>query len=139
MRLIPTRSRRAMRRAQPLTCEAISLDRYALLGVQALDISESGLLISAEDWASPRESVLLHIFGGSTEIVAEAEVARVIEGRRDTDWGPAFGLRFTRISRRRLRRLMGKMRSVPPPVPARHLRVDYAASLRAIPEADADL
>jgi len=130
--LQPARDRGAIRRAVSLPCEAVSLDRCLVLGSRVFDVSATGLLLSADEPARQNEYVLVHLFAGDLKLVAEARVARVIAGARRSDRGPALGLRLSRVSRRALRSLLHRLRGTPPPVPARHVRRDYAATVRAI-------
>ena len=108
------------------------MDRARLLGSRTFDVSASGLLVSALEPARPGETVLVHLFAGERKLVAEARVMRLVAGARRSDRGPAFGLRFSRVSGRALRALMERLRGTPPPVPARRVRADYAATIRAI-------
>lgn len=130
--LLPATERAALRRAVRLEAEAVSMDRFRLLGRRVLDLSATGLLLSADQLARRNEVVLVHLFAGAEKLVAEAEVARVIPGARRTDRGPALGLRFSRVSARALRALLERLRGTPPPIPRRRLRRDYAATVRAI-------
>ena len=108
------------------------MDRYRVLGRQVRDLSATGLLLCADEDAIENEVVLVHLFAGDRDIVAEAHVARVIAGARRSDRGLALGLRFSRVSARALGELMRRLRGTPPPIPRRRLRRDYAATVRAI-------
>lgn len=130
--LQPARDRISVRRAVSVRCEAVSLERFRLLGTETLDLSSSGMLVAADDVATPDEAVLVHLFVGDEDIVAAAEVARVVSGMRRSDRGVALGLRFTRVSSRRLHRLLHRLRGTPPPVPRRSVRLDYARSVQSI-------
>jgi len=128
--------RGAVRRVAPLRCEAVSLERYSVLGTKVLDISETGMLLAAEGHPGDlRELVLVHLFDGASDVALQAEVARVLRGRRSHDRGVALGLAFTRAGGRAFRRLMGRLRGTPPPVPRRRLRRDYASAVAAIARA----
>lgn len=127
--------RRGARRIVALSCEVVSTERYRLLGGHITDISESGMLVHAAQPAQLGEDVLVHLdlhdeFQG--ELTAAARVARVVYGRRQHDANPALGLRFTRVPRRRLARLLASLKGTPPPVPRRPLRRDYAATIARI-------
>lgn len=65
-------------------------------------------------------------------IDAEAEVTRLVHGKRPEDEGRAFGLRFKDLSRISRLILRGNLRRVPPPLPQRPRRMDYAATIRQI-------
>ena len=90
------RVRAAGRRVAPLRCEAVSLERYSILGTKVLDISETGMLLATQsDPGDLHELVLVDLFDGASEVVAQAEVARVLRGRRPHDRGVALGLAST--------------------------------------------
>lgn len=130
--LLSVNDRSSMRRGVSLRCEAVSLDRYCVLGRSTFDVSATGVLLAADELGPRNEVVLLHLYLGDTELVAETQVTRVAPGDRRGDLGPALGLTFTRVSRRALRNLLARLRGWPPPVPARRIRRDYAATVRAI-------
>ncbi len=130
--LAPATDRLALRRVVLLRCEVVSLARYQVVATEALDVSGTGLLVAAADVAEPNEPVLVHLFTGDDDIVAAAEVARVISGMRRSDHGAAFGLRFTRVSTPRLGRLLRMLRGTPPPVPRRRIRRDYASTVHGM-------
>jgi len=91
------------------------------------------MLLAAEgDPGDLHELVLVHLFDGASGVALQAEVARVLRGRRPHDRGVALGLAFTRAGGRAFRRLMGRLRGTPPPVPRRRLRRDYASAVAAI-------
>ena len=58
-----------------------------------------------------------------------ATVTRVIAGRRPTDRGPAIGLRFDSMDSVHRLILRGHLRKIPPPLPQRDQRIDYAATI----------
>ena len=124
-----------MRRVVVLRCEVVSLARYRMVATEVLDVSGTGLLVAANDEADPNEPVVVHLFTGAEDIVAAAEVARVVRGLRQTDRGSAFGLRFTRVPKAPLGRLLHQLRGTPPPVPRRRIRWDYARTVRTIANA----
>jgi hypothetical protein len=62
----------------------------------------------------------------------QAEVTRIIRGRRPEDEGRAFGMKFTNMDHVSRLILRGHLRRVPPPLPQRPTRVDYAATIRQI-------
>jgi hypothetical protein len=121
-----------MRRVVVLRCEVVSLCRYQMLATEVLDVSGTGLLVSSDADAEKSEPVVVHLFTGEDDIVAAAEVSRVVRGLRREDRGEALGLRFTRVPGAPLRRLLRQLHGTPPPVPRRPIRCDYAASVRAI-------
>jgi hypothetical protein len=59
----------------------------------------------------------------------EATVARVVHGRRPGDRGRCFGLEFETLEPEAQAFLRQALRGVPPPLPMREPRIDYAASV----------
>ncbi len=60
---------------------------------------------------------------------AEGTIARVVHGRRPGDSGRCLGLEFDELDPEAKWLLARALRDVPPPVPRRERRVDYAASV----------
>jgi hypothetical protein len=60
---------------------------------------------------------------------AEATVARVVHGRRPGDLGRCFGLSFESLADDAASFLRRALRGVPPPLPMREPRIDYAATV----------
>jgi len=119
------KSRRAMRRAARLECQAVSLDPFNLIAEQVLDVSPLGLLVACDDEAKPGDEVIVSFKApgeGAPWLDAEAEVARVVEGYRTHDPGYCAGLRFTYFERPARNELLARLAGLPPPVPARAVR-----------------
>jgi hypothetical protein len=132
--LVPSQHRRITRRAWRGRCHAISLNDFRMMGQRVLDMSPYGLLVAADTPVDVGERVLVSFQAprGAGWFDAEARVARVIEGWRDGDPGYCMGLRFTRIPLSARMELNERLRGLPPPLPQRHARVDYAESIRRI-------
>jgi hypothetical protein len=62
----------------------------------------------------------------------DATVARIVEGRRPGDRGRALGLTFGSLDSVKRLILRGYLRKIPPPLPRRDLRVDYARTIGKI-------
>ena len=120
-----TKSRRALRRAARLECQAVALDPFHLIAEQALDVSPLGLLVACDAEARPGDDVIVSFRApgpGGPWLDAEAEVARVIEGFREGDPGYCAGLRFTYFERPARNELLTRLAGLPPPIPARAMR-----------------
>ena len=59
----------------------------------------------------------------------EATVARVVHGRRPGDLGRCFGVSFDTLEPDVQAFLRRALRGVPPPLPMREPRIDYAATV----------
>ncbi|MBW2461027.1 MAG: PilZ domain-containing protein [Deltaproteobacteria bacterium] len=132
--LIPPSERRSMRRAFRSNCQAVALDGFRLVGDRILDLSPRGLLLACDDEIVTGEELVVSFKAprGGEFIDVEAVVARVVGGWRPYDPGYAAGLRFTRIDAPDRGELLSRLAGLPPPVPHRRLRADYAETVRRI-------
>lgn len=128
------RDRRSVRRAVAVDCQVVAEDGFRLIGEQTLDLSEQGMLVRSDAEVFPGESVIISMRAPRSRqwLDAEARVVRLVAGRRDRDRGRAVGLRFERMDALDYAVLAGSLRGLPPPLPGRLLRADYAAAIRAI-------
>lgn len=129
--------RRIVRHAARLRCQVVRERDFRLLGTQTLDISGQGLRVAFDDGAEDLEigePVLVSFEATPFGLWFDGAgcVTRIVRGRRPTDRGRAVGVRFERLSSVTRLILRGALRGVPPPVPARPQRMDYAAAVRAI-------
>lgn len=132
--LVPSQHRRSTRRAWQGRCHAISLHDFRMMGQRVLDLSPHGLLVAADTPVEVGERVLVSFQAprGDGWFDAEARVARIVEGWREGDPGYCMGLRFTGIPLSTRLELRQRLQGLPPPLPQRHRRVDYAESVRRI-------
>jgi hypothetical protein len=133
--LFHSTQRNTMRRAVKTPCWAVSLSRGRLLGERLLDLSPEGMFLECRSEVSAGDGVFI-VFkapgSGSLWLRADAEVARVIEGRRDRDRAYGAGLKITRLKNGSYFDLGRCLKGLPPPLPGRHLRVDYAETIRRL-------
>lgn len=132
--LVPAHTRRMIRRALPVECEIVTEGDYRVVGRRGVDLSLEGMLVECEKDLGVGENVLVAFRAPRTQLwfYTGAEVARLVRGFRDTDVGRQVGLRFTQLDNFARTVLTTSLRGVPPPVPARLHRVDYAATVRQI-------
>jgi hypothetical protein len=132
--LVRKNDRREVRRAMLLSCQIVRERDFRLVAETALDVSPDGMLISTEIDLEPGENVFVSF--RATELGlwfdSEARVARVIRGRRPGDKGRAVGINFSTMSRVKRFILRNHLRKVPPPVPKRMQRIDWAATVKEI-------
>jgi hypothetical protein len=128
------RQRRNLRRSVDLHCQAVAEEGFRLIGHRMLDLSPEGALVQTVGEADVGEGVVLTFPapGGFSWIDAEARVVRVIRGRRHGDQGPCVALRFERLDPAARAILSGSLHGLPPPVPSRDVRRDYAATVATI-------
>jgi hypothetical protein len=126
--------RRARRGALRLQCRVVRPLKDELVGKVTLDLSPEGMLVLAEDDVLPGER--LHVSFRATELDipfdTDATVTRLVHNRRPGDSGPALGLCFGSLDSVKRLILRGFLRKIPPPLPKREQRVDYAATVGRI-------
>lgn len=126
--------RREVRRAISMTCQIVRERDFRLVSEKALDVSPDGMLVATDVELEPGENVFVSF--RATELGlwfdTEARVARVIRGRRPGDRGRGVALRFSTLPRVKRLILRGHLRKVPPPIPRRAQRIDWAATIRSI-------
>ncbi len=126
--------RKTVRRAVGTVCQAVTEEGFRLLGERVLDLSAEGMLLSSDQEPELGADVIVSFRAPGTGIWldAEAEVARIVRGRRRSDRARGIGLRFRSLDRVARAVLDASLRGHPPPVPARSVRKDYARTVRAI-------
>ena len=117
-----------------IDCEVVRESDFRLVGHRTLDLSPEGMLVRAADDVHIGEKMLVSFQATPLGIWfdAQAEVIRLVRGRRPEDEGRAFGLRFVDMPPVSRLILRGHLRRVPPPLPKRPRRIDYAATIRSI-------
>lgn len=132
--LLAARDRRALRRRVRISCQAVEEASFTLLARECFDLSVHGMALKA---LSPRPVgtpliVSFRIPGSSYHCDLEARVARVAWGRRREDRHPALGIELLGIDPLSKAVLSARLRGLPPPVPMRKVRIDYAKSIERI-------
>jgi PilZ domain len=134
VRFVRRNDRKEIRRSFELTCQVVRERDFRLVASRALDVSPDGMLVPTEADLQPGESVIVTFRATSLGIWfdTEARVARVIRGKRAGDKGPAVGLSFSSLDKVKRLILRGHLRRVPPPLPRRAQRIDWAATIRSV-------
>jgi hypothetical protein len=131
--LIHAHQRRALRRAVRIACQVVRERDCRLIGRRSVDVSPMGMLVRAEARVLTGEPVFVafRVTLGKTVYAfdVQATVARVIHGRRPGDAGHCLGIEFEELDGDAARILRAALRAVPPPLPMREPRIDYAASV----------
>ena len=131
--LVPVTQRRSVRRAIGLDCQVVRERDFKLLGDWALDLSPLGMLVVTRDDVLTGEEVIVSFPIPRTRVIVDAvaTVARVVHGRRPSDrHRRALGISFESLEPEESKLLRASLRHIPPPVPSRAPRVDYAASVQ---------
>ena len=117
-RLLPWLRYRPIRHLVKLPCQLVRERDFRLVGDRIVNLSSSGLLVTPADPVLTGERLLLSFqWPGSDWVDAEVRVARVMHGRRPTEFGRALGLEFVSIEpqmRRLLARELERLPVVPP-------------------------
>jgi hypothetical protein len=126
--------RKSLRRAVRTECQVVAEEDFRLLGTYTLDLSEEGLLLDggAPCWLGEPVLISLRMPRGTSWIDAEGHVARAIDNQRRGDCGYALGIQFDRMSAVDHAILRASLHGLPPTIPRRHARMDYAGTVRAL-------
>jgi len=114
--LIPRVCRHSVR----LRCQVVRLHDFRLLANTIENISIGGMLAGPSMPANPGEKLIVSFFLPNIRqwLDTDAEVARVIRGRRPQDRGPQLGIRFEGLSAEHEQGLRRALAYVPPAPPA---------------------
>ena len=126
--------RRALRRAVRLDCQVVRERDFKLISSRAVDLSPQGMLVLTDTQVLTGEEVIVSFRAPTTRLWFDcgATVARVIHGRRPGDWGPCLGLDFSGVDDLSRIVLHADLRGLPPPLPRRAPRIDYAETVRRL-------
>jgi hypothetical protein len=129
--LVHAQQRRILRRSVRVDCQVVRERDFKLIGSRGVDMSPMGMLVMAQERVLTGEPVIVsfRLPMSGWWFDAEATVARVVHGRRPGDLGRCFGLSFEAIEPDVQAYLRRALRNVPPPLPMREPRIDYAASV----------
>jgi hypothetical protein len=96
-----------------------------------MDLSPTGMLVKAHERVLTGEPVQVsfRLPVSRMWVAASATIARVLHGRRPGDTGRCLGIEFDSLDPGVLRRLRSSLHNLPPPLPNREPRIDYAASV----------
>lgn len=132
--LVRRQQRRAMRRALRIDCQVVREHDFKLIGRTTVDLSPQGMLVVADERCLTGEDVIVTFRSPLTNawFDCEATIARVLHGRRPGDWGPCVGLDFHGVDDLSRILLHASLRGLPPPLPQRSARVDYAETVRRL-------
>lgn len=126
--------RRSIRHAAELDCHVVAERGFRRIGGKTLDVSPNGLRIASEAAVNVGEQVVLSVRlpRGRTWVDAHGRVARVEHGTRDGDEGRTIAIQFTAMDAMDRALLAGATAKLPPPIPRRTIRKDYAATVNEI-------
>jgi len=130
--LVAAHQRRVLRRAVRVDCQIVRERDFKLIGSRAIDLSPLGMLVMGQEPVLTGEPLFVAFRMPQRNLWfdAIATVARVVHGRRPGDLGRCFGVAFESIEPDVQSFLRCALRNVPPPLPKREPRIDYAATAR---------
>ena len=123
--------RHVLRRSVRLACQAVSEDAFRLVGRRALDLSPAGMLLESDADVRLGDELLVSFRAPQSGLYVDtsARIVRVVAGRRPGDHGRCLGLRFERLDPLMSSMLGASLAGLPPPIPQRAKRMDYAATI----------
>lgn len=132
--VLDARHRAATRRAVRVDCQVVREHDFRLIALRSIDLSTDGMLIRTEAPVDIDDELIvaLRLPNGRSWIDAEARVSRIVRGMRKTDGGRGIALRFSDMDRISEILLEASLRGLPPPVPRRKIRKDYARTVMDI-------
>lgn len=124
--------RRTLRHAAELVCHVVRERGFVHIAGSTLDISVDGMRVASDAEVQVGDDVVLSVRLPRSRqwIDAQGRVVRIERGVRDGDKGRAIAIAFTAIDPVDRAMLAGATSAVPPPVPRRMVRRDYAATIR---------
>ena len=126
--------RKALRRQVRVPCQVVRESDFCLVADACLDLSPRGMRVCSISPVALNTPVLVsfRVPAAGVHMDVNAVVTRVARGRRHGERGATLGLSFVDLSPVEAVTLSARLRGLPPPAPARHLRKDYAGVVRAI-------
>jgi hypothetical protein len=131
--IFPARDRKSVRRAVDARCEAVADRGFRWLGRTLRDLSPEGAFLATDAELELGEEVYLAFQAPRTRlwIDACARVVRRVGGAGEGE-ERGVGLRFEALDPADRAVLEATLERLPPPVPARPPRRDYASALLAL-------
>jgi hypothetical protein len=129
--VLGARDRLSIRRGVEVDCQVVTDADFRLVGIRARDISTRGMLVISSENIAIGEELLLSMKLPRTQIWidAEAVVVRHVRGRRDGDRARGLGIHFTKLDTISRVMLSTSLIGLPPPIPSRSVRKDYARTV----------
>jgi hypothetical protein len=135
--LVRTSERCALRHAVDLSCSVVREKDSRLTSLRAIDLSPHGIRVELKDVdvdLGDRFFVSFRLSPFGIWYCSDAYATRMLHGRRPKERARSLGLRFGSLSAVSRLCIRGALRRVPPHLPQRERRIDYAATVRKILE-----
>jgi c-di-GMP-binding flagellar brake protein YcgR len=123
-----------IRRMLKLPCVVVRESTFRPIASATTDVSIDGMQVMSDSDVELGETVLITFRATHLDIWfdTDATIVRINQARRDEDRARTLGLRFDTLDPIARRMLHASWRHVPPPLPKRAARIDYAATVRDI-------
>jgi|HubBroStandDraft_1064217.scaffolds.fasta_scaffold266889_2 hypothetical protein len=128
-------TRRCLRHGVDLPCSIVCEKDFRLASLRAMDLSPDGMRVELRDVdveAGDRLFVCFRTKPDGRWFFTDAFAVRLLRGRRPGEKGPSLGLRFGSLSRTSRRCVEADLHGMPPLLPQREPRIDYAATIARI-------
>jgi hypothetical protein len=128
-------ARRDVRHAVDLPCSVVREEDSQLVSRHAVDLSPNGIRVDVsriDIQAGDRFLVCFPATALGTWFYTSAVAARLLCGRRSGESCPSLALLFASLSTASRQSVRGALRGVPPLLPQREPRIDYAATVERI-------
>ena len=129
--LVHVQQRRVLRRSVRVDCQVVRERDFRLVGSRGVDLSPDGMLVMAPGARADRGAARRGVPAAAQRLLVRRRGPRRprLHGRRPGDKGRCFGLEFEPLEPDVEFFLRRALRGVPPPLPMREPRIDYAASV----------
>jgi len=133
--LVRASGRHTIRRAVEVSCCVVRQSDGKIIGRRGFDLSPYGMRVELKDIdveLGDRFFVCFRTTPFGIWFYTDAHATRVLHGRRPKEEGRALGLKFGSLSAVSRLCIRGALRRVPPHLPQRDQRIDYAATIGQI-------
>lgn len=126
--------RKTLRRRVRIPCQVVRERDFALVSDLCFDISPEGMRVRCLSPVALDTPLLVsfRVPDAGVHMDVSARVTRIAKGRRQGERFPTVGISFVDLTPLEGAILTARLKGLPPPTPARRLRVDYARSVRAV-------
>lgn len=126
--------RKTLRRRVRIPCQVVREHDFALVSDLCFDISPQGMRVRCLSPVALDTPLLVsfRVPDAGVHMDVSARVTRIAKGRRQGERFATIGISFVDLSPLEGAILTARLKGLPPPTPARRLRIDYARSVHAI-------
>jgi len=133
--LVRVAERRALRHAVDISCSVVRERDSKLASLRAIDLSPEGMRVELKEVdvdVGDRFFVCFRTTPFGIWFYTDAYATRLLHGRRPKEKCRSLGLKFGSLSAVSRLCIRGALRRIPPHLPQREPRIDYAATIGRI-------